>query len=187
MKNRSDARVATDPLPPSSKAALPLFEGESGFTVPLIQGDSREAKRSGRGSLTSHLTAALVALVLSPLSSWADTYPRQPGIKILQYTFDVTLGDASDELVVKDTIALEFLAAGVRGLDLDLCNLIKQPPPADRLNPCLVPAPRPPRGAAPNASAPEAPSSVGRGMAVTGITGANGAALTFVHENDRLH
>jgi aminopeptidase N len=132
-------------------------------------------------------TAVILALAQSPLSARADTYPRQPGIKILQYTFDVTLGDASDELVVKDTIALEFLAAGVRGLDLDLCNLIKRPQPADRLNPCLAAAPRPPRGANPNAPAAEAPSSLGRGMTITGITGANGAALTFVHENDRLH
>ena len=117
------------------------------------------------------VTAAMLASALSPFSARADTYPRQPGIKILQYTFDVTLGDASDELVVKDTIALEFLAAGVRGLDLDLCNLIRRPQLADRLNPCLAAAPRPPRGADPNAPAPEAPSSVGRGMTVTKTTG----------------
>ena len=68
MKTRSDAHVATDPLPPSSKAALPLYQGESGFTVPLIQGDKHERSEC-RGSLTSHLTAAILALVLSPLSS----------------------------------------------------------------------------------------------------------------------
>src|SRR5262245_65487277 len=72
----------------------------------------------------------------------ADTYPRQPGIRILRYTFDVTLGDASDELVIKDTVDLQFVASGVTGVNLDLCNLIKQPQPADRLNPCLVPPPR---------------------------------------------
>ena len=33
--------LATAPLPPS--AALPLYQGESGFTVPLTKGDSREA------------------------------------------------------------------------------------------------------------------------------------------------
>jgi len=38
------------------------------------------------------------------LPATADMYPRQPGIKILKYSFDVTLGDASDELVVNETV-----------------------------------------------------------------------------------
>ena len=61
------------------------------------------------------------------LASWvyADTYPRQPGIKILQYQFVVTLGDVSDELTVKDTIDLQFLQNGVRSIDLDLCKRIQ--------------------------------------------------------------
>jgi aminopeptidase N len=124
---------------------------------------------------------------MANLSGYADTYPRQPGIKILRYAFDVTLGDSSDELIVKDSIDLEFLAAGVRGIDLDLCKLITRPPEADRFNPCLLPPPRAGRGAPPNAPAPAAPSSAGRGMTVTGVTTANGEALTFTHENDRLH
>ena len=115
----------------------------------------------------------------------ADSYPRQPGIRILRYTFDVTLGDASDELVIKDTVDLQFVANGVTGVNLDLCNLIKQPLPPDRLNPCLVPPPRAARGTNPAPPA-AAPSTAGRGMMVTGVQSANGEALTFTHEKDRL-
>ena len=31
----------------------------------------------------------------------ADTYPRQPGIKIEHYTFDIALNDANDEFIVR--------------------------------------------------------------------------------------
>jgi len=34
----------SDPLPASP--ALPLYQGESGFTVPLIKGDSRSEERA---------------------------------------------------------------------------------------------------------------------------------------------
>src|SRR5215475_10387088 len=61
-----------------------------------------------KGTLvTSIATAMLLAFGLFSPRAYGDTYPRQPGIKILRYTFDVTLGDASDELVVKDSIDLE--------------------------------------------------------------------------------
>src|SRR5215469_8803249 len=132
------------------------------------------------------LTLVLIALGFATRAN-ADTYPRQPGIKILQYTFDVALGDASDELTVKDTIDLQFVQAGVRGIDLDLCNRITAAPTPDRFNPCLRPAPRGQRGASPSTPEPVAPSSVGTGMIVTGIVADNGEALTFTHEKDRLH
>jgi len=126
---------------------------------------------------------ALLALASSP--SNADQFPLQPGIKILHYTFDVTLGDASDELTVKDTIDIQFLAAGVSGIDLNLCNLIHEPQAPDRLNPCLQPVPRMRPGAA---AVPAGPvlTSVGRGMTVTEVT-ANGKALPFEHRNNLLH
>ena len=115
----------------------------------------------------------------------ADMYPRQPGIKVLKYSFDVTLGDDSDELSVKDAIDAQILADGVRGIDLDLCQLITTARAPDRLNPCLVPQPRPRRGetASPVSSAP---TSVGFGMTVTAVTVGDMQA-EFRHENDRLH
>jgi hypothetical protein len=42
--------TVSDPLPAVSRPALPLYEGESGFTLPLKQGESRA--KHGRGSLT---------------------------------------------------------------------------------------------------------------------------------------
>lgn len=114
----------------------------------------------------------------------ADRYPRQPGIKVLNYTFDVTLSDTSNEILVKETVDIRFAADGVRAIDLDLCNLISEPLPPDRLNPCLVPQPRRRRGS----SAPEGPppSSVGKGMTVTAVE-SGGQPLESQHAHDRLH
>ena len=133
-----------------------------------------------------HRGLALLTFVASITANCpADLYPRQPGIKILKYSFDVTLGDESDELTVKDTIDFQLLADGVRGIDLDLCKLVTMPHSPDRLNPCLVPPPRPAHGeqASPAASAP---SSVGFGMTVTSVT-VGDKQLEFRHQNDRLH
>lgn len=124
-------------------------------------------------------------MLLVGLPSAGDNFPRQPGIKVLHYSFDVALSDTSDDVAVKDTIDLQFLASGVSSINLNLCNLIRQPQPADRLNPCLIPAPRPPRGS-PGATAGPAPSSVGRGMTVTGVVAEDGKALTFTHQNNLL-
>ncbi len=128
---------------------------------------------------------ALLLWVAMGVNAIADTYPRQPGIKVLDYAFDVTLGDTSNQLVVKDTIDLQFLVSGVRSVNLDLCNLIRESQPGDRLNPCLIPQPRAGRGTQAAPPAP-APSSVGRGMTVTGVVSADGQALIFEHKNDRL-
>lgn len=138
------------------------------------------AKRAG-------LTAMAIGLLLTAGSarSDADMFPRQPGIKILHYTFDVTLSDASDDMNVKDTIDLQFLANGVQRINLNLCNLIREPQTPDRLNPCLqsVPRVRPGSDAVPPGPAP---TSVGRGMTVTQVT-ANGKELVFEHRNNILH
>jgi len=112
-------------------------------------------------------------------------YPRQPGIKVLKYSFEATLGNESDELAITDTIEVQIVAENVRGLELDLCKLVTTPHAPDRLNPCLVPQPRPPRGEqAPAPDAP-APTSVGFGMTVTAVA-AGDKQLEFRHENDRL-
>jgi len=131
--------------------------------------------------------AAVLLLASAVISAdcAADMYPRQPGIKILKYSFDVTLGDESDELTVKDTIEVQILADNVRGLELDLCQLIRTPHAPDRLNPCLVPQPRPLRGEQAPPAAP-APTSVGFGMTVTTVA-AGDKQLEFRHEKDRLH
>src|ERR1700733_7434882 len=78
----------------------------------------------------------LMAFVVICGRAAADMYPRQTGISVQKYSFDVTLSDTSDELSVSDTIAVRFTADGTRGIDLDLCNPISEPR-ADRLDPCL--------------------------------------------------
>lgn len=144
--------------------------------------DSCPTKRPRR--LISLVAAVAMMLVMS-IPAAADKFPRQPGIKILHYGFDVTVSNASDEVIVKDTIDLQFLASGVRSINLNLCNLIRGPQAEDRLNPCLIPAPRPPRRST-EAAAGRPPNSVGRGMTVTGVVASDGKALTFTHENNVL-
>src|SRR5262245_52240676 len=127
------------------------------------------------------LTASLCILLgicITDLSA-SDSYPRQPGIRILRYTFDVALSDATDEIVVDEQIDVQFVADGVTFIDLDLCRRITESQTPNRLNPCLQEPPRAARGAAPATAA--VPTSVGRGMTVTGIQDADGRALSFKH------
>lgn len=129
-------------------------------------------------------TALLISLVTISAICAADRYPRQSGIRILKYSFDVVLGDESDELTVKDTVDVQVLTNGVTGIELDLCQLVTTPRAPDRLNPCLVPPPRVPRGQPAPPTPP--PTSVGFGMTVTAVTMGD-KAIEFLHQNDRLH
>jgi aminopeptidase N len=119
-------------------------------------------------------------LALATLAG-ADTYPRQPGIRIAGYTFDITLSDANNEFTVRDTVDLQFLAAGVTQVDLDLCSFnsgVRNPQTSAGFpDPCAEPT----GGRGGNAAAP----SGGKGMTVTAVTAASGP-LKFQHENDRL-
>jgi aminopeptidase N len=128
------------------------------------------------GTIGKRLEGALL-VVLSALGvrAAADQFPRQPGIKILRYTFDVRLGDASNAIAVKDFIDLKIEPQGASELTLNLCQRLTKPTPPNRLDPCLKPAPR---------GRPEV-SSAGTGMTVTGVT-SGGHALAYTHANDRL-
>lgn len=123
----------------------------------------------------------LVLLTLA-LALHADTYPRQPGIKVNSYTFDISLSDANDELMVHDTVSVQFLKPGVTAIDLDLCKFtpqIRSPQTAAGIaDPCAEPSGG--RGPAP------AKPTGGKGMTVTAVT-SGGAAVPFRHEADRLH
>jgi aminopeptidase N len=50
----------------------------------------------------------------------ADTYPRQRGLDVLQYTFALSLGDESDEVVGETTVEFRVLQDGLEALTLDL-------------------------------------------------------------------
>jgi aminopeptidase N len=131
------------------------------------------------------VVAALVALAAGPHLR-ADTYPRQSGFTVARYRFDVTLSDTTDEIQVSDTVDLRFTAAGVTGIDLDLCGVDPQRTPGPMADPCegarrgrVSPGGGGLSGSANGGSGP-------RGMTITRVT-ADGRTLRFVHSHDRLH
>ena len=103
--------------------------------------------------LTVFVAGVLCASSMALVAVGADTYPRQPGIKITNYTFDYTLTDASNELVVKQGVELQFVAAGVRTIELDLCKFSAQPRPAQMANGFADPCAEPGGGEAAQAAA----------------------------------
>jgi aminopeptidase N len=141
--------------------------------------------RRVRGNAMSRHALAAAMYIFIVAGVLADTYPRQPGVRIVNYDFDVTVSDTSDEISVRDTVTMRFTANGVRGMDLDLCKLITQPQSPNRLNPCLVPAPR--VGSATTSELSQPPNSVGRGMTVTDVKDGTGRELRYRHDQDRLH
>ncbi|MEQ9209048.1 MAG: hypothetical protein RLN96_04275, partial [Pseudomonadales bacterium] len=69
--------------------------------------------------MMKHLYIALI-LFISVNYSRADTYPKNPNIDIINYTFRIQLSDATDVIVGEATIDVRYLAAGVQSLRLDL-------------------------------------------------------------------
>jgi aminopeptidase N len=59
-------------------------------------------------------------LVASP--TWADTYPRQPGVDAIHYLFRVALGDASNEIEGEAEVRVRITRDGVAELALDLAT-----------------------------------------------------------------
>jgi aminopeptidase N len=131
------------------------------------------------------LAVALVAVAIGRVN--ADTYPRQTGFTIMRYSFDVTLNDANSEIVVSDTVDLQFTAAGVTGIDLDLCGVKPQRTAGAIADPCMggrSGGAASPGGGGLSGSANAATTPTG--MTVTGVT-ADDKPLRFTHQNDRLH
>jgi aminopeptidase N len=64
----------------------------------------------------------LVVLLLRPSLVQADTYPRQPGIDALHYTFKLTLGDDSNEIRGEATVLLRIAGQGAAEVLLDLSS-----------------------------------------------------------------
>ena len=127
------------------------------------------------------ITALLAAVLTLAAVAYADTYPRQSGIKISNYTFDIALSDANNEFVVKSTVELQFLATGVTAVELDLCQFRAQPRSPQLAGGIPDPCAEPSGGRAGNT----APPSGNKGMTVTAVT-SGGQSLKFQHEHDRL-
>jgi aminopeptidase N len=73
--------------------------------------------------LRSLLSLALATAVASPpRSALADTYPRQPGVDVVQYTFRLSLRDDSDSIEGDATVDFRVLQADLAALTLDLAQ-----------------------------------------------------------------
>jgi hypothetical protein len=137
------------------------------------------------------LVAALAATGAPRLR--ADAYPRQPGLSITHYAFDVTLTDASSEITVTEVVDLRFTTSGVTSLDLDLCDVDAARTPSAVVDPCVGArggagraggATASPGGGGLSGSANQTATPVG--MTVTSVA-ADGAPVPFTHQKDRLH
>ena len=137
------------------------------------------------------VAALLMAMAGEPRLA-ADTYPRQPGVSIVRYAFDVTLTDASNDIAMTEVVELRFTSGGVTAVDLDLCGVDPARTATAVVDPCAAPRPGAGRGggATPTAGAGQpAPANqlpTTTGMTVSSVT-ADGAAVPFTHRNDRLH
>ena len=67
------------------------------------------------------LPVVLLVAVLGP-KAVADTYPRQPGVDAVHYSFRLTLNDDNDEIIGEATIDLRFVQAGVSEVAFDLAS-----------------------------------------------------------------
>jgi len=59
-------------------------------------------------------------LLLIPATSFADNYPKNPKIDVLNYIFRITLSDNTDAIQVEATIDVRYVSEGVEILRLDL-------------------------------------------------------------------
>ncbi len=65
---------------------------------------------------------SLLLLLIPGVPGWADTYPRQPGVDALHYTFRLTLNDDNDEIVGEAAIDVRFTQDGERAVVFDLAT-----------------------------------------------------------------
>ena len=122
----------------------------------------------------------------------ADTYPRQPGVSITRYAFDVTLTDTSSEITVTEVVDLRFTTNGVASVDLDLCGVNPARTPGAIVDACVGARSGAGRAGAATASpgggdlsGSANQTTTPAGMTVTSVT-ADGAPVTYTHRNDRL-
>jgi aminopeptidase N len=64
--------------------------------------------------------ALACALASWPRAARADTYPRQPGLDVVQYSFRLTLSDETDAIEGETTVDFRVLQDGLAALTLDL-------------------------------------------------------------------
>ena len=72
--------------------------------------------------LRTILQLSLIGISIISPPCPADTYPRQPGIDAIHYTFRLTLRDDTDEIEGESSVDLRFLQDGVKEFTLDLAS-----------------------------------------------------------------
>ncbi len=132
------------------------------------------------------MTSTMVMLMLAMGTLGADTYPRQAGFQVLRYSFDVSLSDANNDVVVSETVHLQFTAAGVTGIDLDLCGVKLQRAVGAVPDPCMGTRAGGASAGGGGLSGAANESASPTGMTVTAVT-ADATPLRYTHLNDRLH
>jgi len=68
----------------------------------------------------------IAVLLAAPALFGRDTYPKNPAIDVLNYTFRIGLSDDTDEIECTEEIEVRFAAAGTREFRLDLVNNSKE-------------------------------------------------------------
>ena len=66
------------------------------------------------------LIALLLPLYVCTANPHSDNYPKNPNIDAINYTFRIHLSDTTDEIRCEETIDIQYLAAGIKTLRLDL-------------------------------------------------------------------
>jgi aminopeptidase N len=69
---------------------------------------------------------SLTIAVLTPNSAFADTYPKNPNIDVINYIFKLDLFDSTDEIMGEATVDVSFLVDGIQELRLDLTNATRE-------------------------------------------------------------
>jgi aminopeptidase N len=68
----------------------------------------------------NRFATAIIIFLIFPFFSFADNYPKNPNIDILNYAFKIGLSDISDEIQGEAKIDVRFLAERISVLRLDL-------------------------------------------------------------------
>lgn len=78
--------------------------------------------------MTRHLKnlLAFLTLLLLVAPAWADRYPKNPQIDILNYRFQLELSDQTDEIKCVETVDVRFLGDGITALRLDLVKAVPE-------------------------------------------------------------
>jgi hypothetical protein len=96
------------------------------YSTGTIHRHPGDSLRTGPHTMARRASTAVIALGAMLLfvhqARAQDSYPRQPGVKITHYSFDVDLSDSTDEIRMTEVVDFDLSRAGIAGIHLDLCG-----------------------------------------------------------------